>query len=308
MFKLMMPPARNKYVHVMAWISLAVQIGIVVTGGAVRLTASGLGCPQWPTCDGSSIVTTPEMGIHGLIEFGNRLLTFVLVIIAVLTFLSVVRWRKISPQPFWLSLFIGLGIPLQAVVGGISVLVTLNPYVVGLHFVISGVLISLATLLVLSTRKNAGSPAQGIVPRSVFAISWVMLVAESATVLLGILTTGSGPHAGDASAPRNDLDTVTIELIHKLSAYSAFISVVVLLVVSMRFHVRALTVPITFLFVVNVCQIAVGIAQSISGLPPVLVGLHMLFACLVISGATNVVARACGIPTPKISAISRAEV
>ena len=148
----------------LAWATLVVQIFIVVTGGAVRLTASGLGCPEWPTCDGSSIVNTPEMGIHGVIEFANRLLTFVLVIVAIVAFLSVWRIRKVRRDLFWLTLLIGLGIPAQAVIGGISVWTKLNPYVVGLHFVVSMALVVLSTIYVLRVRVSEPAPAQFVAP------------------------------------------------------------------------------------------------------------------------------------------------
>ena len=159
-----LPTQVNAFVRTMTWVTLVVQILIVVTGGAVRLTASGLGCPDWPTCDGSSVVVTPEMGIHGIIEFANRLLTFLLVVVAVVAFLSVVRMRKARRDLFWLSIAIGLGIPAQAVIGGISVWMKLNPYIVGLHFVISIALVVLSTLFVLRARANEPDALIGVVP------------------------------------------------------------------------------------------------------------------------------------------------
>ena len=95
-----LPSTVDSRVRLMAWLTFVVQVVIVVTGGAVRLTASGLGCPEWPTCDGSSIVTTPEMGIHGVIEFANRMLTFLLVIVAIAAFASVWRLRKVRRDLF----------------------------------------------------------------------------------------------------------------------------------------------------------------------------------------------------------------
>ena len=114
-------PARvDRRVIAAAWATLVVQVGIVGTGGLVRLTGSGLGCPTWPRCTDESFVNTPEMGIHGVIEFGNRLLTFVLVVVAILTFLFVVRMRRERRDLFWLALVIGLYVPLQAIIGGIT--------------------------------------------------------------------------------------------------------------------------------------------------------------------------------------------
>jgi cytochrome c oxidase assembly protein subunit 15 len=148
------PTEVNRKVRIAAWATLFVQTMIVVTGGAVRLTASGLGCPTWPKCTEDSFVSTPEMGIHGLIEFGNRLLTFVLVIVAIVTFLLIVRMRKQRRDLFWLAIFIGLGIPVQAVIGGITVLTQLDPYVVGLHFVVSIVLVVLSTMFVFRVYRG----------------------------------------------------------------------------------------------------------------------------------------------------------
>ena len=110
------------------WASLVSQILIVVTGGIVRLTGSGLGCPTWPKCTEDSLITVPEMGLHGVIEFANRLLTFVLALIALLTFLTVLALGKKLRKGLVIPAFIlGLGIPAQAVLGGFTVLTQLNP-------------------------------------------------------------------------------------------------------------------------------------------------------------------------------------
>ena len=148
-----------------AWaiVSLVMNIAIVVTGGLVRLTGSGLGCPTWPRCTEDSYVSHPELGIHGAIEFGNRLFTLVLIIAAALTFISAMLYRE-NGRPRtdlrWLAAGLALGIPLQGVIGGITVLTQLNPYVVGLHLLLSMVLISLAVWLVRKTWHIA--PTRGI--------------------------------------------------------------------------------------------------------------------------------------------------
>lgn len=285
-----LPSSVDSRVRAMAWATLVVQIFIVVTGGAVRLTASGLGCPEWPTCDGSSIVNTPEMGIHGVIEFANRLLTFVLVIVAIVAFLSVWRIRKVRRDLFWLTLLIGLGIPAQAVIGGISVWTKLNPYVVGLHFVVSIALVVLSTIYVLRVWASEPAPAQFVAP-IIRATVWVMAALQMITITLGILTTGSGPHAGDADAPRNGLSTHLMEHLHSYPAYSALFFAIVLLVLSALAHLSHLRTATTLLLLVNAAQIVVGIAQSRSGLPPLLVGTHMFLACLVAAAVTLVLYR-----------------
>lgn len=283
------PTTVDRKVRIAAWTTFVVQILIVVTGGAVRLTASGLGCPTWPTCTEDSLVNTPEMGIHGIIEFGNRLLTFLLVIVAIVTFALVFRMRKSRRDFFWLTLLIGLGIPAQAVIGGISVLMQLNPYVVGLHFIVSIVMIVLSTVLVFRV-YNGNAPRTWILSPSGLSlprIVWLAAVFQIVTIILGILTTGSGPHAGDADAPRNGLDGGILQSLH---SYPAYVAVgLTLLTIAMASRARQLAErnALLILLAVNVAQIVVGIVQSRTGLPPLLVGIHMLLACLVAAGTTN---------------------
>ena len=278
-----MPVEVNAFVRTMTWVTLVVQILIVVTGGAVRLTASGLGCPDWPTCDGSSVVVTPEMGIHGIIEFANRLL-------AIVSFASVVRMRKARRDLFWLSIAIGLGIPAQAVIGGVSVWVKLNPYVVGLHFVVSIALVVLSTIFVLRARTKEPAALIGLAP--VFRVAvWVIASLQFLTILMGILTTGSGPHAGDAKAPRNGLNSELLQHLHSYPAYAALIVTLAFIVLAQVGHLHLVRNAAIGLLVVNFAQAAVGVAQSRLGLPPLLVGTHMLLACIVAATTTVVVYR-----------------
>lgn len=287
----MLPANVTRSVRGWAWATWAVQILIVVTGGAVRLTASGLGCPTWPTCTAESLVTTPEMGIHGVIEFANRLLTFVLVVVAIATFLSVVRFRRARSDLFWLTLLIGLGIPAQAVIGGISVLTKLDPYVVGLHFVVSIVMVVLSTLLVLRTRLSMQPTSQPTgrvegVPALAVGV-WFVAVLQGMTVFLGILVTGSGPHAGDADAPRNGLNSELWQHFHSVPAYAALVATVTVVVVAIVAGRNTVARAALAVFVVNGMQVAVGLAQANLGLPAILVGTHMLLACLVVAATTR---------------------
>ena len=275
-----LPTAVTPPVRLLGWVNLVVNIVIVVTGGAVRLTASGLGCPTWPTCTEASLVTTPEMGIHGIIEFANRVLTFVLVVVAIAAFLAVVRLRRSHPPLFWLALGVGLGIPVQAIIGGISVLVKLNPYVVGLHFVVSVALIACCAVFVALTHSGT---AEGRVPTRMAVLLATMAVFQFVTILLGILTTGSGPHAGDADAPRNGLDSEALQHVHSIPAYIGFGLGVLSLIVAVFMHRRVLARLLAGMLIVNLAQIAVGIAQSNLGLPVLLVGLHMLLACIIVA-------------------------
>lgn len=281
------PTTVDRKVRIAAWTTFVVQVLIVVTGGAVRLTASGLGCPTWPKCTDESLVNTPEMGIHGVIEFGNRLLTFLLVIVAVATFALIFRMRKQRRDLFWMALLIGLGIPAQAVIGGISVLMQLNPYVVGLHFIVSIAMIVLSTVLVFNVYRGNG-PWKVAVNGWTIALAWFMASFQFITICVGVLTTGSGPHAGDADAPRNGLDSELLQHIHSYPAYIALVSVVLLLGLSIRNKQKALRNAVLVLLGVNLIQIMTGIAQSRLGLPEILVGIHMLLACLVSAAVTHV--------------------
>ena len=277
-----LPSEVSRAVRGWAWATWVVQVLIVVTGGAVRLTASGLGCPTWPRCTVDSLVTTPEMGIHGVIEFGNRLLTFVLVIVAIGTFLAVVRLRRERRDLFLFALLIGLGIPAQAVIGGISVLVNLNPYVVGMHFVVSALLIVLSTLLVTRVYGQGALAPVGVVP----VLAWTVAALQSVTVTVGILVTGSGPHAGDAQAPRNGLPSDVLQHVHSYPAYAALLTTVILVIISLRRDRADVTRVALVLLCVNGVQAIVGVSQANLGLPELLVGIHMLLACLVVAGTT----------------------
>ena len=268
--------------------TLVAQILIVGTGGAVRLTGSGLGCPTWPRCTDDSFVTTPEMGIHGIIEFGNRLLTFVLIAIAIVMFVLVLRIRRERRDLFVLALVIGLGIPAQGVIGGFSVLTNLNPYVVGLHFVLSVVLVVLSTLLVY--RVYAGPRGvRASVPLWYSALTHATSALVAITILVGIITTGSGPHAGDSGASRNGLDSELLQHVHSWPAYATVAATVLLLIGALRLGQPRLARLTGILLAIEAVQVAVGLAQARLGLPEILVGTHMVLACCLAAAMTAVV-------------------
>ncbi|TFC61469.1 heme A synthase [Cryobacterium sp. TMT2-18-3] len=282
-----LPTRIDRRVRVIAWIYLTAQILLVGTGGLVRLTSSGLGCPTWPKCTADSVVNTPEMGIHGYIEFGNRLLGVALGLVAIAAFLAVVRLRKERPDLFWVALLAGLGIPAQAVIGGISVLAQLNPYVVGIHFVISVILVVLCTVFV--HRVYTGRvPRTLAVPVWYRTLAYVTSAVVFVTILVGILTTGSGPHAGDADAPRTGLDPEILQHVHSWPAYVTVALTVVLLVAAFS---RALPTQgwALLLLLVEAMQVGVGLIQSNTGLPAGLVGIHMVLSCVLVAILTALV-------------------
>jgi cytochrome c oxidase assembly protein subunit 15 len=271
--------------------SLVSQIVIVVTGGAVRLTGSGLGCPDWPHCTDGSLATTPEMGLHGAIEFGNRLLTFALGTIAAATLLAILRTLR-SPRPrrdLVLPAAVLLsGVPAQAVIGGITVWTDLNPWVVMLHFMCSAGLVGVATVLM----RRSGRPLGAVPPRLgspwLERLALATLVAAGGVVYLGTVVTASGPHAGDPEARRTGLDLATVTHLHADAVY-------LLLGLSVGLYAasRALGSPgrltraAATLLVVEGIQGLVGVTQYRLELPEVLVGLHMLGAALLVVTAVD---------------------
>ncbi|MEY4398414.1 MAG: hypothetical protein RLZ53_990 [Actinomycetota bacterium] len=268
--------------RVFVWASVISQILIVVTGGAVRLTSSGLGCPDWPTCDGENIVTTPEMGIHGVIEFSNRLLTFVLLVIAIGT-LVLARKLQGGRNLFRPALALIFGIFVQAVVGGVSVWFKLNPWIVGLHFVVSAVMIAIAAVLMWRTYAPKISDSNG----KEQAIAKLVLALVVITELVGVLVTGSGPHAGDLETPRNGFNSELLQHIHSYPAYASLIGLFVLLVLVRRRDVDGYASRLVFWTLASIaCQAAIGIVQARLGLPAELVALHLLLASSIIALVT----------------------
>jgi cytochrome c oxidase assembly protein subunit 15 len=264
--------------------SLAANIGIVLTGALVRLTDSGLGCPSWPRCDAERWTTHPALGIHGAIEFGNRLLTYVLVAIAIGTLVSVWRWQGSTPAMRGLAVALAAGIPLQGVIGGLTVLTDLNPWLVSLHLVLSMVLIAGSAVLVDQVSSRPRERA------SAWARTLVILtgVATSVVVYLGTVVTGSGPHAGDAAAPRNGLDAYLFSHIHAFAAYTLLAATLACCVLLRGTARRAAWV----LLAVEGAQAAIGLAQYNLGLPVALVAAHVFGAALLVAAASTVTARA----------------
>lgn len=283
-----LPTSVDRRLRVLVWMTLVVQTLIVATGGAVRLTGSGLGCPTWPLCTDSSLVNTPEMGIHGYVEFGNRLLSIIVGIVAVVLVLSLLRLRRERRDLFLPAVAILALTVLQGLIGGISVRVQLDPSVVGVHYLVSTVLVALSAALVYNALIG---PREGVrrVPGWYAGLVHLTTLAVAVTLVVGVLTTGSGPHAGDAGAARNGLNPELLQHIHSWPAYITFGLTVLLLVLAAA---RGIDGPRRFvagLLAVEVLQIVVGIAQSRMGLPVLLVGVHMVLACVLAAAMTWVV-------------------
>jgi heme a synthase len=265
----------------LAYTSIIANVAIVVTGGGVRLTRSGLGCPTWPRCTDESYHTTPEMGVHGMIEFGNRLVTFAVGLIAFAVVLAVLAQRPRRRGLLPLAVAVFLGIPAQAVVGGLTVLTDLNPWVVGLHFLASMLVIAAAYALWRRTGEPDG-PATPTVPGPLRNLARCTTVVSAAVLVVGTWVTGSGPHAGDQGAARNGLDPAAISQLHADGVF-----LLIGLSVALIFAFRAVgagraTRAAVVLVAVELGQGLIGFVQYFTHLPVVLVAAHMLGSCLVL--------------------------
>ncbi|MFF4271459.1 heme A synthase [Streptomyces sp. NPDC001536] len=262
--------------------ALVMSVVIVVTGGAVRLTGSGLGCPTWPKCTDDSLTTTSAMGVHGVIEFGNRMLTYVLCAAvgwAIIAARSEKPYRRGLTRLGWAQFWVVMG---NAILGGIVVLVGLNPYTVAAHFLLSTALIAVATVMWQRTREGDGQ-ARPLVGKSVQQLVWFLVAASVLLIAVGTVVTGSGPHAGDSSeVERMPLDWETVSKLHAVLAW-----IVVTLTFALWFVLKAVDAPkgplhrTRDLFLVLLAQGVIGYVQYFTDLPEVLVGLHMFGSCLV---------------------------
>lgn len=259
-------------------INLAAQVSIVVTGGAVRLTGSGLGCPTFPTCTDEDFFPTPELAVNGVIEFANRTLTGVVTAIAVLTVYAVWKSGRRDLRPTAVGVL--LGIPAQALLGGVTVLTGLNPWTVALHFLVSMVLVAVASRLYLRSREPAvqRTPVTG-------PLRWLItaIAADLSLVLvLGTVTTGSGPHSGDPEAGRTGLDVELMSRVHAESVYLLIGLTIALVLLTRRGGPAIVGRAAWWLLGAEVVQGLIGIIQYLTKLPVALVSVHMLGAALLV--------------------------
>lgn len=257
---------------------LFLQAGIVVTGGAVRLTGSGLGCPTWPECTHGSYTPVPHQAqgqVHAWIEFGNRLFTFALVLASLLALIAVLVLRRRDIR----ALAIGqmLGIFAQIPLGGITVLTHLNPIAVAAHFLLSMILIAAGTSL-YERRKLTTV----MMPKSQ-TDNWLLvrshLALTAIVIMVGTIVTGSGPNAGDISAPRFHIRIETIAWIHAGLAIALLLVTVALYILSTQHSF--LRKRVVIFIGIYLLQGAIGFLQFYQGLPELLVGAHLLGVTLV---------------------------
>ncbi|MGP6171870.1 COX15/CtaA family protein [Microbacterium sp. A196] len=333
--------------RVFAWLSFIAEVIIIGTGGAVRLTGSGLGCSDWPLCTPESLVPIYEVqGIHGLIEFGNRTMTGLVGILAIavlLLTLHAVGGRRSLRAALWFALagivtglvsyavallftdeafpfftlglilvtilgavhslritsarrdlttlawIVLIGVVAQAFVGGITVLTGLNPFIVGFHYASSLALVCV-TAAFLVRMKEPDVQRVSVVPHWFAGLSHLTGLALAATIFFGVLTTGSGPHSGDANVIRDGFDATVLAHVHSWPGYilAALIAALVISAWVLRLQPRYWL--ITLAIAVGV-QIFVGVWQAREGLPALLVGIHMVLAALSAAAYTVVVLR-----------------
>ncbi len=258
-----------------------VNVVVLITGGAVRLTGSGLGCPTWPRCTDRSYVTTPEAGIHGYVEFGNRVLGVLVGVVVVAAFLATVFAAERRRSLIVLSTLLGATIPAQAVLGGITVLTGLNPWTVAAHFLVSIGVLAIAYALWVRSGEGDG-PAVPLLPPALRSLVRLLVGVCAAVLVIGTIVTGSGPHAGDTRAARTGLDPGMVAQLHADLVFG-----LIGLTVATWFALRATGAPAAvrrataILIGVELGQGLIGFVQYFTHLPVILVGFHLAGAAVV---------------------------
>lgn len=313
-------PVPSRRVRVGVGIAAVIsQIAIAVTGSVVRVTGSGLGCPTFPHCSGSSFVpvSDPVLGqVHQWIEFGNRMLVFVVAGVSAVCVITALLARPYRKRYVWLSVAMPLGIVAEALIGGLTVLAGLVWWTVAIHFLVSPVLIMLAVLFYRATREG-DQPPEPVVERRTLGLASVLLAL---LLVAGTLVTAAGPHAGDPRTPRLELPIPMLTGIHG-GLLGLFLLALALFGVTLwRRYPAARTVTLRRRFALLVAAVlaqgAVGIVQYFLGVPMAVVPLHVLGAGLVVAGVVSLwcatrdrgpvpaVAPAAALPGPEAPALT----
>lgn len=285
-----MAPLADKALLKLSTLMVFTQSAIVCTGALVRITGSGLGCSTWPECTPGSYTPTPdqpEAPLHAWIEFGNRLLTFVLLINALALMFTILKSGKRELRR--LGALQILGILAQGVLGGITVLTALNPATVAAHFLLSIILI--AGALSLRQRAHGKSPIEITLIPLVTKLIWLHLFLTSLVLIAGTIVTGSGPHAGDSAAERFNLDSRTMAWIHA-DLVIALLGVSIALVIAIRLGLtgqarQVLSGRIQIFLIVALAQGSIGYIQYFTKLPEALVAAHIIGSIAVWLSAWN---------------------
>lgn len=267
------------------------QGALIVTGGAVRLTGSGLGCPTWPECTPGSYTPVPHQAqgqLHAWIEFGNRLLTFALLFCAVAVLIISIRSSRgvaTKKRIRSLALLQVLGILGQGVLGGITVLTDLHPLPVAGHFLLSIFLIAGAISLRFEMIGIAKESTKGIIASLLPILIWLTLIV----LLAGTVVTGSGPHAGDENAKRFGLDPKAVSWLHADFVIALLVLTTILFLLVKQSGSLLLTRKIQIFLIISLLQGGIGYVQYLTGLPEIIVAAHLLGATLVWASAWTLI-------------------
>jgi cytochrome c oxidase assembly protein subunit 15 len=261
---------------------------IVLTGAAVRLTNSGLGCADWPTCSTGHL--TPALHFHGLVEFSNRLVTVVLTVVVGATLVLAFLRRPFRSDLAWLAGGLVGGVLAQAVLGGIVVYTKLNPYLVMVHFLLSAAIVPVAVVLVHRDRRDySPGSARLLVPHPILQASRGLLVLLFLVLAAGTATTGAGPHAGSTNG-QDVAKRLPVALRQMAELHSSMALFLIGVTIGVAVALHAIDVPervrrmARVLVAVLVAQAAVGYTQYFTHLPALLVELHIAGAVVLVVG------------------------
>jgi cytochrome c oxidase assembly protein subunit 15 len=268
--------------RVIAAAVILTQGGIAVTGAIVRVTASGLGCPTWPQCFPGSFTPVPHAevpGIHQAVEFGNRMITFLVVLTAALAVLAVTRARR-RREVLVYAWLMPASTVMQAVIGGITVLTGLLWWTVAIHLLVSMAMVWLAVLLFVKIGEPDEGVATTVVPKALRQLTFLAAMVLAAILVTGTFVTGAGPHAGDKSieapVPRLQVEIVTLVTLH-----ATLLIVYLVLLLGLGFALRKVRAPRTVikrlmvLLILVAAQALIGRVQYAIGVPAALVALHV---------------------------------
>lgn len=295
-------PARFRQVTLVA----AVAVGfIIVTGGAVRITGSGLGCPDWPTCDNRRVVAPLEY--HAMVEFVNRTVTGLVSLAVIVAVLGALVRQPRRRDLTWLSLGLVGGVVAQIVLGGLTVLFELKPQFVMAHFLLSLVLLADGVALYRRAGLPDGRPRVAVVPPDLVWMGRAVVAAAGVAIFLGTVVTGSGPHGGDPRVERLPLAVPDAARLHGIGAM-LFLAVTL----ATLWRLRQAGAPPglmragEILLAVAAAQAAVGYTQYFTGVPVVLVGIHIAGAAAVWAAAVSFLTHFRGVPAGR-STVSKRE-
>ena len=271
----------SKWVRGLSLLNVIANVIIVVTGGAVRLTGSGLGCPTWPNCAAGTFHATAEMGIHGAIEWGNRLFSVAVGIIAVATFLAAVLRQPRRRSLIWLTGAATVGVVLQGGIGAFTVNTGLAPWLVSIHFLVSVAILTFAYAAWHRAGEPEGVTRVHVLPTAVRVLWWHIAGSALASIIIGTIVTGSGPHAGDPDAPRLALNPEIVSQVHADVVFVLIGLSVGLILCLHALKARPNLIKAAWmLLIIELAQGAIGLVQYFTGLPELLVGAHLAGACV----------------------------